>query len=304
MIASLVSVISLNLTLLLVQSYEVVAGTLPITGASVTTPINLTSPAHGFALGRVLHGVVTGVAGTVEANGLWVLTPVDANTLALSTFDAQGNAVSSVGVNAYLGGGQIQYAFPDGCILLGRRNVALATSVASPRIVFVPTDGKAWSLEPYGGASPNLQPASAPPVRGSAQAQAMALQPQLATEYVTFEVYVSASGPNFDNPVSPDFYDFEATQAIVHALYAVLFDASGPPRAQILHESWPSQKKEAGSTTQRGQQWCGILEMQQPVTRPPLSFVPIGTYLQITVQPENPGATDPVTFDVTQKNGP
>ena len=284
MIGALVSLLSLNLTLSLVNNYGVIAATLPITGATVTTPIAVTSPAHGVPLGRVLHGVVTGVTGTIEANGLWVLTPTDANTFTLSTYSAQGIASPSVGVHAYVSGGQVQTAFPDGCILLGRRNVALATAVASPRIVFVPTDGRAWDHEPYGGAG---SPASLPPVRGTLEQQAEKTQPQLATEFTTFEVYVSASAPNYGTALSPDFGDFDATQAVVHALYSVLFDAIGPARARVLHESWPSQKEVAGTMTQRGQQWKGVLELQQPVYNAPLNFVPIGSYLDMIIEPVN-----------------
>lgn len=302
MIGALVAVLSLNLTLSLVQDYGVVARTLPVTGATATTPIALTSPAHGFV--RPAHGVVSGITGTSEANGLWVLTPVDADTLALSTFTAQGLPVQSVGVNAYTGGGQIQIAFPDGSILLGRRNVALATSVASPRVVFVPTIGKAWSLEPYGGTGPDLQPAAVPPVRGSLQQQAMKLGPQIATEYLTFEVHVHGSGPDYGNALSPDFFDLDATQAIVWALYGVIFDDASPARGRVLREDWPSQSATAGSTTQRGQQWVGIIEFQEPVRQVPRQFVPIGTFIEFTVQPLNAGSTDATVFDVHQHNGP
>jgi len=291
-IGALVSVLSLNLSLVLLN-IGVVAGTLTVTNATVTTPILLTSPGHGFPLGRVIHGVVSGITGTSEANGLWVLTPVDADTFSLSTFTAQGILTQSVGVNAYTGGGTIQYALPDGSILLGRRNLQTATSAASPRVIFIPTDGKAWNFEAYGGAGPDLQPAASPPVRGSLQQQSMTLNPQLATEFSTFEVYVHGTGPNLGDGLSPDFYDFDATQAVVFALYSVLFDASGPPRAKVLHESWPSQKIDAGTMTQRGQQWMGIIEFQQPVIRPtPGQFVPIGTYIQETIQPVNAGSTD------------
>ena len=237
--------------------------------------------------------MVSGVTGTSEANGLWVLTVVDQDTFSLSTFTAQGLVTNSVGVNMYTGGGQIQYALPDGSILLGRRNLQLATSVASPRVIFIPTDGKAWNFEAYGGAGPDLQPAAIPVVRGSAQQQSMTLNPQLATEFTTFEVYVHGSGPNLGDSLSPDFYDFDATQAVVFALYSVLFDASGPPRAKVLHESWPSQKIDSGTMTQRGQQWMGIVEFMQPVIRPtPTEFVPVGTYLIETIQPLNAGSTD------------
>ena len=304
MIGALVAIISLNLTSVLITDYGVVAGTLPVTGATVTTPITVTSPAHGFAKGRTVHGIVSQVTGTSEANGLWALTVVDQDTFSLSTFSAQGLPEDSVGVHSYTGGGQIQYAFPDGQILLGRRNMQLSTSVATPRIVFIPTDGKAWNLEPYGGAAPSIVPALKPPVRGSLEQQSMTLGPQLATEFTTFEVHVSGSGPNYDNPLSPDFYDFDATQAIVFAMYSVIFDAVGAARGKVLHESWPSQKIDAGSQTQRGQHWMGVIEFEQPVQRIPKSFVPIGTYIEMTVEPLNPGSGDATEIIIRQNDGP
>jgi hypothetical protein len=284
--SSLIAVLSLNLTLSLVNDYSVVARTFPVTGATTSVPISLTSPAHGVPLGRVVHGVVTGIAGTTEANGLWVLTPTDGDHFDLTTYTAQGIVVPSSGVHAYTGGGQVQVAFPDYQILLGRRWVAASSAVASPRVVFVPTDGKAWNFEPYGGVG---EVASMPPVRGSAESQSARLEPQLATEFATFEVYVTGAA----TPPSPDFGDFEAAQFLVGALYAVLFDAvGGLPRAKILHESWPSQSATSGTQTQRGQQWCGVLELQLPIRKLPLSFVPHGTSLVLTVEPINPGSTD------------
>ena len=58
MIGALVAVLSLNLTSVLVTDYGVIAATLPVTGATVTTPINLTSVGHGYA--RPVHGLVSG----------------------------------------------------------------------------------------------------------------------------------------------------------------------------------------------------------------------------------------------------
>ena len=306
MIGGFVTLISLNLTASLIQDYGVVHATLPVTGATVTTPILLTSPNHGFPTPQngqppnlAIHGIVSGVTGTTEANGLWVLTPVDPNTLALTTLSAQGLPQNSVGVDAYTGGGQIQYALPDGGILLGRRNERLNSAVATPRVLFIPTDGRAWTFESYGGAGPDLQPASVPNARGSAQQQAMTLQPQLATQLLTFEVYVNGCGEDYGDAISPNYYDFDATQAIVFCLYAQLFDAvGGLPRAKVLRESWPSQRDTAASVVQRGQQWVGLIEIQMPVTKPPKQFVPTGTYMQLTVEPANPGTNDPIVIDV------
>ena len=294
MIGALVTLISLSVTDTLVDA-GVVANTLPITGATVTTPIHITSPNHQVPPGRVLHGVISGVVGTTEANGLWVMTPVDANTLALTSYSAQGIPYNSVGVNAYISGGQIEYAFPDFGILLGRRNQALTTAVASPRILFVPVKGRKFGFEPYGGAG---TPAQVPNVRGTLEQQSERLQPQLWTAYSTFAVYVTGSAPDYNHgaALSPDFGDFDATQAIAFALLAVLFDQIGPARCQILYEDWPSQTMESGTQTQRGQQWMCVLEFQQPVTRSPLEYVPIGTYMEMTVEPASPGSSDPLTF--------
>jgi hypothetical protein len=299
MIGALIAITSLNLTQVLIQDYGVVAQTWPITAATTTTPITVTSAAHGVPLGRVVHGMVSGVGGETEANGLWVLTPTDADTFALSTFTAQGETTNSVGVNAYTSGGQIQAAFPEWSILLGRRNLALAGAVASPRIVFIPTAGKRWSFEAYAGAAPDLQPAVYPRVRGSSQQQAMTLQPQFATEYTTFEVWVFGCATNYGaaSP-SPDFLDFDATQALVYALMGVMFNEAGAG-FQILREDWPSQKPESGLMTQRGQAWMGIVEVQQGASLPPLTFVPLNVQGQITVEPVNPGSSDPIVIDIT-----
>ncbi len=284
MIGALVALISLNLTTTLVGAGQI-AGTLSITAATATTPIAVTSTAHGVPPGRVLHGVVSGVTGTVEANGTWQATPLDADTLALSTYSLQGEPVPSVGVHAYTGGGTISYALPEWSILLGRRYVALAGAVASPRIVFVPTSGRAWGLEPYGG-----MPTAVPNVEQDAEE----LQPQLATSYPTFEVYVTGCA----SPPSPDFGDFDATQAIVDALYSTIVDLIGPARALVLRDGWPSQSATAGTQTQRGQQWSGTLQLQHPVTSAPLAFVPSGTSLVLTVEPRGGTGTDLVTINL------
>jgi len=297
MIGSFVAILSLNLTLTLVQDYNVIYKTLPITNVSATTPIVVTAAGHGIALGSRIHGIITGVTGT-EGDGLWVLMPLDPDTFALSTFTTQGLPVQSVGTGTYTGGGQIQWAFPDGQILLGRRNKLLATMVATPRIVMIPSDGMAWTFEAYGGANPNITGLPfAPTDRGSDEQQAMGLGPQMATQLLTFEVYVNGSAPNYGaSAPDPDFADFDATQAIVHAFYAKLFHmVGGLPRAKILRERWPSQLESQGAMTQRGQQWMGILQVQMPVREVPLQFVPIGTSADIIVQPKNPLVPDDQT---------
>ena len=281
MIGALIAVLSLNATVKLIEDYGQVAGTLPITGATATTPILVTSPNHGVPPSRVVHGIVDQVTGTVEANGLWQATPVDPNTLSLTTFDPQGNVVDSVGTNAYTGGGRLRYSFPDYGILLGRQMVALTTAVASPRIVFVPTKNGPWLYESEGSVGQTLAEQR---TKGTAEQQYMTLHKQYATEPVTFEVYVTGAA----NPPSPNFGDFDATQLLVHVLYAVRFESATSPVARIVQADWPSQKVDAASMLQRGQQWMGILEIKQPVTAVPKAFVPAGTSIVFTVEPEHP----------------
>lgn len=290
---ALVALTSLNLTNVLVTNFGVVAKTLPITDALATTPIVVTSAAHGVPLGRVLHGVVASVAGMVEANGLWILTPLDADTFSLTILSSQGVPTNSIGVHAYTGGGQIQIAFPEGSILLGRRNLALATAVVSPRIVFIPTVGRGWSQQAYGTPS---APAVFPNTRGSAEQQALALTPPIATQFQTFEVHVFGCAPNYGGAgPSPDYGDFDATLNLLYAFWSVIFDQFGGA-ARVLRERWPSQEESAGSMTQRGQHWMGIVELEQNVTHIEKQFVPIGVTGAFVVEPVNPASGDPIVI--------
>ena len=301
MLSALVALISLNLTLTLIQDYGVIAQTWTITDATTASPIVITCTAHGVPLGRVVHGIVSGVGGMPEADGLWIATPLDADRFALSTLTAQGLPQPSSGVGTYSTGGQLQAALPEWSILLGRRNLDIATSPTSPRFTFIPCAARAWDFEPYGGANPSLQPAQRPPVRGSLEQQSMSLAPQLATEFPTFEVWIHGCAPDFGAPgPAPDGADFDAAQALAHILYGVLFDATGGlPRARILHQDWPSQMPDSGTMTQRGQVTRLFLEMQSPVTKPPASFAPIGVTGAFTVQPVNPASGDPIVINVT-----
>lgn len=293
-IGELITILSLNLTAALVGAGQV-AGTFPITGATATTPIVVKSVAHGVPVGtpptRYVHAVVSGVTGMVEANGLWVLTPIDADHFALSGYTPQGIYSPSVGTNAYISGGTISYAFPDYAILLGRQMVALSSAVASPRIVFVPTNGRRWTFEPYGGQGPAPRQE-----RGSAEQQSEKLSPQLATKWRTFEVHITGAA----QPPQPNFGDFDAVDALESALYAVMFDAITPARFNWLREEWPSQTVEAGSNTQRGQKSVHLVEIATPVTANPLGFVPTGTSLLFTVEPTDPLVpADQQTIEVT-----
>ena len=295
MISELVTLLSLNMTLALVQAGQV-AGTFTVSGATATQPIALTVPNHNVPLGRVVHGVVTGVSGISEANGLFVLTPTDPNTFTLSTYAADGTKVIPTGTGSYGGGGLVQYAFPDYQILLGRRWIATSTAVATPRIVFVPTFEAAWTFEPYGG-----QGAPAPVLNGPQEVQNATLLPQYETEPTTFEVYVTGAA----NPPSPDFGDLDATQALLYQLRIVCIDAMGSSdRCRVLRGSWPSQLPAnhplaTGTQSQRGQQWMGVMQFWQPVTTTPLQYVPAGTSLTFDVGTVSGGSSDDTTFQVT-----
>lgn len=290
MIGALISLLSLEMTARLIQKAHLVAVTLTIAGATNATPVVVqTQNPHNFT--RPAHGIVSGVGGNAAANGLWVLTPTDSTHFALTTFDAQGNVVQSVGTGTYTTGGQIQIAFPDGSILLGRRNVAMASAVATPRIVFVPIGSPSWSLSPYGG----ILPAPVDPPRPSAEGpekRYMLLNRQLVSEKQRFEVYVTGCA----NPPDPDFGDFDMTQGLYQTLYGVMFDKITPDRVHVLGGRWVSQEEGKTSLDVRGHQWMGVVEIEQPVVDQPLQFVPAGTVGEIDVNLANASSTEAVVI--------
>ncbi len=270
MIGALVALLSLDMTRKLVAA-GIVATTFTVTGATNATPIVLTtSAAHGIV--RPVHGVVADVAGNDEANGVWVLTPTDPTHLSLSTYSRGGIPTPSVGSGSYSSGGTIQIAFPDGSILLGRRNVAMSTATATPRIVFVPTGSPAWELDPYGGVIPT-SPRPRTLATQTTEQIVMKQSRQLNTERQRFEVHVTGCA----SPPDPDFGDFDTTQAIYQSLYGSLFDAVSPDRARVLGGSWVSQGQDIQTLDTRGQKWVGIIEIAQPVTDSPLDFIPVST---------------------------
>lgn len=278
-IGPLVALISIALTEYLVGSGQV-AHTYSVAAASTATPVELTTATpHNVPLGRVVHGVVSGVGGMPETSGTWVLTPTGASTFAMSSFTPAGTSTPLEGLGTYSGGGQIQVAFPDYAILLGRRNLPMTTAVATPRIVFVPVGSAAWQIpEPYGGVIPA---ATRPRARASEtdEQQLMKQSRQLATEMHRFEVHVTGAA----NPPSADFGDFDATQATYHALYYVLHERISPARALVLSGKWTSQAEGMGTLTMRGEKWVGLVEIHAPVLDDPLSFVPAGTVGSILV---------------------
>ena len=285
--ADTIAILSLNMTLALVNAGQI-SGTFPITGATVATPIAITSPAHGVPLGRTVHAVITGVTGTVEANGLFELTPTDPNTFTLGSYNPDGTPLASVGVHAYTGGGVASYAFADYRALLGRRWIAQNSAVASPRIVFVPTvDRTLWDFFPYGGQGPAPKQG-----RGTAEQQVQTLQPQQGTKYITFEVHITGGV----NPPDPDHEDFSAVELLEDVLFIQLFDMLTPPVFKITGHMWPSQTLDAGSMSQRGQKSVLLLQIARPISRIPAGeFVPVGTSITFTVEPVDPLVPDDQT---------
>jgi hypothetical protein len=76
------------------------AGIKAITGATVATPCVITATSHGFANGDVV--LISGVGGTLTANGIFVISGVATNTFQLTDYVTGANVV---GVGTYSSGG-------------------------------------------------------------------------------------------------------------------------------------------------------------------------------------------------------
>lgn len=290
MIGALVTLLSLDMTRKLVAA-GVIARTLTIVEATATTPIVLTTDAP-HKLTRPIHAVVSGVSGIPEANGLYVLTPSGDSQFVVSTYSNQGAPVFPVGAGAYTGGGIAQTAFPDGGILLGRRNIAMQTSVATPRIVFVPLGSPMWQIAPYGGVIPPIP--SFPRQRADQTAEQLTMKQsrQIGTERFRFEVHVTACAA----PSDPDFGDFDVTQALYHQLYQTVFTLIND--SCFLGGDWVSQHDGAASLVTRGQKWVGIVEISQPALDTELQFVPTSTGSTIVVNFADGASADQTVIQI------
>ena len=176
----------------------------------------------------------------------------------------------------------------DGAILCSRKHVFEQSS--PPRIVFIPTvDRSLWDFFPYGGQGPApLQS------RGTGEQQVQTLQPLQGTKYITFEVHITGGV----NPPDPDHEDFSAVELLEDVLFIQLFDMLTPPVFKITGHMWPSQTLDAGSMSQRGQKSVLLLQIARPIARiPAAEFVPIGTSIVFTVEPEGSPA-DATTIDI------
>ncbi len=287
MIGALFALLSLDMTRKLVTA-GLVASTLVVIDATNTSPIVVTtSTPHGFV--RPAHAELAAIGGNDAANGTWVCTPTSSTTLTLSTFSMAGARVPSVGSGAYSSGGTLKTAFPDGSILLGDRNVAMQTAVATPRIVVVPLGSGGWVIDPYGGViPPGILPRRL--ADETAEQRFMKRSRQLNTEPHRFEVHVTGCA----TPPDPDFGDFDVTQAIYHSLYESMFNMISPDRARVLRGNW-----ERVGLDVRGQKWVGIVEIKQPVTDNPLSFIPTSTDATIRVHLIGSSSSEDTVIQIT-----
>ncbi len=94
-------------------------------------------------------------------------------------------------------------------------------------------------------------------------------------------------------PASPDFYDFDVTQALRNQVIESIIRLTN---GDILASDWISQKDDASQIDKMGQTVDLVVEILQPVTRFPLAFVPSGVLASITVEPANPAAGDQVVI--------
>lgn len=291
MIGALIALMSIDMTQRLVAG-GMAWKSLTISDASNTSPIGLTFTApHGLT--RVAHAVISGVIGNDAANGPWVMTPTGPSTVALSLFTPAGQPYDSQGSGSYVSGGMAQIAFPDGSILLGRRNLAMQMANATPRIVFLPQGCGEWTIGPYGGVqAPQTFPITLSQL--TAEQQIESLQRQLNTEPHRFEVHVTGAA----DPPDPDFADFDVTQMLYQTLYVSLFNMIGPARARVLRGEWTSQRPDMGTLGTRGQKWVGLIEITQPVLDDPLRFIPASTVARFVIGLSGASGDDLVTIVV------
>jgi hypothetical protein len=90
----------------------------PITGATNATPIVLTSANHGLATGQSVS--IVGVGGNTAANGVWVVTVVDANTFSLG--GSAGNGAYTAGGTWFEAGATFARSHAQGVPVISRGN--------------------------------------------------------------------------------------------------------------------------------------------------------------------------------------
>jgi hypothetical protein len=290
--AALIALISFDVTRALVDAGQVMQSW-TIASASNTTPINVTtSTPHKVAPGVKMHAVISGVSGNTAANGVWELAFVDESTFSLGTYSPVGNPVASVGNGTYASGGTIATALDQGRILLGRK--FLSTQGTPPQVVFVPSTAPTFDLVPLGGVTDPLSTLPPTITQMTPEQIAMTEQPPLLTDHSRFEVTVWGAA----TPADPDFADYDFTRALRDQVIASCINLISSPMCKILGGVWASQQEgeKQAAWDSLGQKYKMLVEIMVPVVDNPFSFVPSGIHATLTVQPANPGPTDPIVI--------
>jgi len=291
-LGALIALISLDVTASMVAAGQATQ-TWTIVAATNATPIVVaTSVPHGVAPGVKMHAVIAGVTGNDAANGPWELSFVDESHFSLGTYSPNGTPVSSVGDGAYTGGGTIATVLDEGRILLGRKY--LSVTGAPPRVVFVPTTAPTFDLVPLGGQT--LPLSSLPPTLAQMTPEqiSMTQSPPILTDHSRWEVTVWHAS----NPADPDFADFDLTRALRDQVISSCMKLMSQPMCKVLGGTWESQREgdRAAAWASLGQVYKMLVEIVQPIIDDPFSFVPFGTHATLTVQPANPGPSDPIVI--------
>jgi hypothetical protein len=292
-----VAIFSLDMTGKLVAA-GVVAKTLAVTGATAGTPLVLTSTAHGVLPARPVHAVVSNVGGIAVPGtdgSRWIceLAATDADHLGVYSYTPQGVRFQVTATGTYTSGGTIQVAFPDGRVLLGRRNVDRYS--APPRVVFVPYGIEQFDFQSYGG---NIPTAIPPVTLGdiTLEQQSMMLRRQVGTERQRFEVHSWGAAV----PPDPEAGDFDVCQALYHQVIETVFSLC--PDMRVVSGVWKSQMPASpngpGQWGKRGEEHVMVLEVAQPVLDSSLAFVPASTDGTITVALSGGSTSDDLIIEV------
>lgn len=275
MIGALIGLISLDVCAKLIGA-GMVYSTATVAGASNTTPIVITTAEpHGFLPAQKYHGLVSGVGGNTNANGIWEMTVIDDTNVSLGLFTPQGAPTQAIGNGTYTGGGVVQTALPDGRIRLGRKYRKI--NGRPNRITFVPYGMCTWQFDPYGGSIP---PTAIPRTLASqtAEQKTMKLQRQIVTEKQRFQIYSWGAA----SPPDPDFGDYDATQILYQQVVQSLWTLA--TQWEIRGGEWISQAENYDQWNMLGQEHMLQLEISQPTLDQMLAFVPTGTTATLTVE--------------------
>lgn len=277
--------------------------TLPVTGASNTSPIVITTTARlggnsELRTGRVFHVVVAGVLGNTAANKLdaqtlrneaWIAIVTSAEgaattTLALYDLDVStGELVASTGNGAYTSGGTISKAYLDGQILIGQEYIGETSG--APRVVMVP---KRCTYEPRSEASSWTVAAIA-----DGEPDREELAPAIRTEWIWYETHVWGKGA--DTTASPaSVQSFGVVQRMTHQLIR-----SAQNRCSGVFDLgngvFLDQVEGAPQRLKYGHEYVFDIGLAVPVQRDAVEFAPEGTDMTATIQMQiNGGEPEPI----------